>query len=566
MGDSTREWVRLAMLAELEEGCPALRKLGDRRFVCVRRGERVSVLDDRCPHQGYPLSQGTVRGGELTCQWHNWKFDLDTGACSFGGEGAERFPTKVEDGVVFVDPAIDPEALAGKLRQSIAAALADGDTSRTVRESLRLGRATGDPTLGGLGAGFEALLIDCADRAEYGFDHALAMTSDLMTWIDRGWVGAAEALAVAAAAAGEANRNLPRRSYENAEPSPNDPMTQLLDALLEERREEVESLARAAAHASAPADLMERVLVPFVARHLLDYGHGAIFATKGLEIGRRFPTTFPSIAAALGVSLAHATAETLLPPFTATRKALESLAAAGPSPVVDTAPLDRPQLEQLVLEGESKGVAAVAELLRSGVAPRRLLVAIAHAAAERLSRFDARWERDPLAEVSILDVTHAVTFAEAAIALLDHASPATAGALALQAAGFVGKLRRADAATAPVGVPTSEPLRAVAEARDLGAALGAASSLDRAARIEAYRELADYAAFDAAVRPIRVAHAVKVLEALYRLERADPEADGTYLRALLVTIVPRRPEVAPRRVAQVAVKFLEDARPPLGLY
>jgi hypothetical protein len=104
------------------------------------------------------------------------------------------------------------------------------------------------------------------------------------------------------------------------------------------------------------------------------------------------------------------------------------------------------------------------------------------------------------------------------------------------------------------------------ESRDLGRALSCARALDKRSRIEAYAQLAPFAAFDAAVRPILYAHTVKNTEALWRLEREDPEADGIYLEALLRFIVPVRKETRARRTAAVAKKFLADGRPPDGLY
>ena len=74
------------------------------------------------------------------------------------------------------------------------------------------------------------------------------------------------------------------------------------------------------------------------------------------------------------------------------------------------------------------------------------------------------------------------------------------------------------------------------------------------------------AAFDAAVRPIFTAHAVKTLEALQRLEASDPRPDGAYLEALLSYVVPVRRELHVRRIAAVAKKFMADGRPPEGLY
>jgi nitrite reductase/ring-hydroxylating ferredoxin subunit len=44
-------------------------------------GGSVRACNNRCPHEGYPLCEGHVdEGGVLTCRWHNWKFDLRTGA------------------------------------------------------------------------------------------------------------------------------------------------------------------------------------------------------------------------------------------------------------------------------------------------------------------------------------------------------------------------------------------------------------------------------------------------------------------------------------------------------
>src|SRR3954464_15372844 len=101
-------WIDLGPLADFPADEPALRKGSDgHRFACVRAGDEVHAVDDRCPHQGYPLSQGEVRGGVLTCAWHNWKFDLATGTCAFGGEPVRRYPTRVEEGRVHLDVALD---------------------------------------------------------------------------------------------------------------------------------------------------------------------------------------------------------------------------------------------------------------------------------------------------------------------------------------------------------------------------------------------------------------------------------------------------------------------------
>src|SRR5262245_51613570 len=112
-------WVDLGAVADLFTNKPALRKADGRRYVCELRDGKVNVLDDRCPHQGYPLSQGSVRDGVLTCDWHNWKFDLETGDCLFGGEPVRCYPSRIEDGRVLVNSTLDVAAEARRLVGSL---------------------------------------------------------------------------------------------------------------------------------------------------------------------------------------------------------------------------------------------------------------------------------------------------------------------------------------------------------------------------------------------------------------------------------------------------------------
>ncbi|MEO7328966.1 MAG: Rieske (2Fe-2S) protein [Minicystis sp.] len=573
-------FIDLGSLADLPEGAPTLRKVDGHRFVCVRRGEEVDALDDRCPHQGYPLSQGSVRDGVLTCEWHNWKFELGTGACTFGGEPVRRYPTRVEDGRVKLDLAIDTAAEARRLVKGLRAALAEDDSARALREGLRLGALRMGPVPSGFGKlypAFELLARDGAERAEYGFDHGLALLADLTAWVERGILPAEEAFLVGSHAIAEPSRHLGSRRALRAGKGhdPRTVLTQIADtdshdparvseALIAERREEAETRLRALLEERG-RDGARAALTPFVARHLYDYGHGAIFLTKALELAERFPAAATEALAAATVQLGWATAETSLPPFAKTREAMAALAA---STLVDhpSAGFDRPAFEVAVLSGEGPAVEATLRLLAEGCAPLALLRAIGHAAAARLARFDVAWEARLDAEVSVLDVTHCVTYTEAAISLSRTSTPREAAQLTLLAAAFVGKLRKADAATLVQPASGSPDLLASVEARNLPGALAAARALDAKGRLEAYRLIGPFVAFDVAVRPIFVAHTVKNTEALRRLEADDPEADGGYLAALLSFVVPRRREVRVQRTAAIAAKFLEDGRPPEGLY
>lgn len=50
--------------------------------VCIARigDSQLVAFDRKCPHDGGDLALGTVTDGEITCPWHNLRFDPDTGA------------------------------------------------------------------------------------------------------------------------------------------------------------------------------------------------------------------------------------------------------------------------------------------------------------------------------------------------------------------------------------------------------------------------------------------------------------------------------------------------------
>lgn len=37
------------------------------------------AVEDNCPHANAPLNDGTVCRGVVTCSWHDWQFDMNTG-------------------------------------------------------------------------------------------------------------------------------------------------------------------------------------------------------------------------------------------------------------------------------------------------------------------------------------------------------------------------------------------------------------------------------------------------------------------------------------------------------
>ena len=155
VSDHTREssanWVRVTDLDSLiAKGRKVVKAEGKQIALFHVAGRTVEdggiqACNNRCPHEGYPLIEGVLSGGadgaacKLTCNWHNWKFDLDSGETEIGGDKLRRYPVRVEGGAVLVDitdPA--PEELIRTALDNIADAMPRHEYDRIAREVARM--------------------------------------------------------------------------------------------------------------------------------------------------------------------------------------------------------------------------------------------------------------------------------------------------------------------------------------------------------------------------------------------------------------------------------------------
>jgi nitrite reductase/ring-hydroxylating ferredoxin subunit len=87
------------------EGCLVVEVEGQ-TVALFRHEGKVFAVDNRCPHMGFPLHQGSVDCGILTCHWHHARFDLASGG-TFDpwADDVRSYPVRVEEGEVLIDPA-----------------------------------------------------------------------------------------------------------------------------------------------------------------------------------------------------------------------------------------------------------------------------------------------------------------------------------------------------------------------------------------------------------------------------------------------------------------------------
>jgi len=73
------------------------------RTLCMTHHEgRYGALDNKCPHQGGPLGEGSIENGLLRCPWHGWDYDPITGKAPGYDDGVETFEVDVRDDGVYV--------------------------------------------------------------------------------------------------------------------------------------------------------------------------------------------------------------------------------------------------------------------------------------------------------------------------------------------------------------------------------------------------------------------------------------------------------------------------------
>jgi len=117
MNESTAqlEWYRVADVDELPEGRVKTVTAGTHSMALTHIDGQFTAMDNRCPHQGGPLGEGSIERGEggqcwLRCPWHGWDFDPQTGLSPGGHEdsGQHLFPLEVRDDGIYVG--LVPEA------------------------------------------------------------------------------------------------------------------------------------------------------------------------------------------------------------------------------------------------------------------------------------------------------------------------------------------------------------------------------------------------------------------------------------------------------------------------
>ena len=406
-------YVPVAELAALRERGVMVVKRGRKQIALFYDDGEVHACNNRCPHEGYPLSEGVLTKGAggaclLTCNWHNWKFDLDSGETLVGGDRLRRYPVRLAEGQVWLDLSDPPaEERARAALANLAESFPDHETDRMAREIARLMRAGRDPL-----DALRAAIHWTHDKLEFGTRHSHAAAADWLAL--RAWKAGGDPalnLTPLVEVAGHlAWDTLREPAYPYAEGRAPYEAQALIDAIEAEDEATACALARGALAQGLSYAEIEPALARAALAHYANFGHSAIYTLKtGQLIERLGAEIMEPLLLALVRSLIYARREDLIPEFRDYGRVLAAWPAAEDQGTASPRPEDFIGL----------GVRAALERCLDFAAadPRELYGALLGAAAWNLLHFDRAVEArndGPVSDnIGWLDFTHGITFANA---------------------------------------------------------------------------------------------------------------------------------------------------------
>lgn len=109
MSEQELNWHRVADIDELPSGRVKTVTAGVHSMALTNIDGDYTAMDNRCPHQGGPLGEGSIEVGAdgqcmLRCPWHGWDFDPKTGRPPGGhaDSGQTLYPIEVRDDGIYV--------------------------------------------------------------------------------------------------------------------------------------------------------------------------------------------------------------------------------------------------------------------------------------------------------------------------------------------------------------------------------------------------------------------------------------------------------------------------------
>ena len=308
-------WINAIPLEDLKARGTAVVRSNGKQIALFGREQGVLACNNRCPHEGYPLSEGSVdEHCVLTCNWHSWKFDLTTGENLYRGDKLRTYPVEVRGGDVWIDVSDPPpEVVRQDILTNLRNAFDDHDYERLAREIGRWQLTGGNPV-----EIIKHAITWSYDRFEFGWTHAYAAAADWLRLYDEHEGDVETQLICVLEVVGHiADDGLRESVYPFPESGKRElDEVEFLSAIEEEDEPGAIAMVRGALKDGSGFAELEGPLTRAALAHYNDFGHSLIYVNKvGYLIGRIGDEAAEPLLLSLVRSLVFASREDLIPKF-----------------------------------------------------------------------------------------------------------------------------------------------------------------------------------------------------------------------------------------------------------
>jgi len=102
-------FVRVATVEEIPDNRAKVVCVGGERVAIYHYDGKISAVSSVCQHQNGPLGEGRIIDGCITCPWHGYQYNPESGSSPPPfDEKVPTFKVQVAEGFVFIDPLPNP--------------------------------------------------------------------------------------------------------------------------------------------------------------------------------------------------------------------------------------------------------------------------------------------------------------------------------------------------------------------------------------------------------------------------------------------------------------------------
>ena len=107
-GGSATSWIDVGALSDFPDQAGKEVFVAGLVIAVFRQADTVFALDGLCAHQGGPIAKGQLSKTDadktcVTCPWHGWQYELDSGIQTVNRQPLQQtFPTRLNKGRVEV--------------------------------------------------------------------------------------------------------------------------------------------------------------------------------------------------------------------------------------------------------------------------------------------------------------------------------------------------------------------------------------------------------------------------------------------------------------------------------